>query len=68
MEIDRLIDKLISVVMKYTGATKCLLVLEKGGELFVKAQAVVNSSGTEVDLLLSSFLHLCAWNSTLIRC
>ncbi len=44
--------------MENTGATKCLLILEKAGERFVKARAVIDSSSgskknSELALLLS---------------
>ncbi len=44
--MDRLIDKLMGVVMENTGATKCLLILQgKGGDRFVRARAVIDTSG-----------------------
>ncbi len=46
IEVDRLIDKLMRVVMENTGATKCLLILqEKGGDRYVRARAGIDSSG-----------------------
>ncbi len=53
IELDRLINKLMGVVMENTGATKCLLILGKGNEQFVKAQAVIDDSGTEMTLFSS---------------
>ncbi len=44
--MDRLIDKLMGVVMENTGATKCLLILQgKGDNRFVRARAVIDTSG-----------------------
>lgn len=54
IEVDRLIDKLMGVVMENTGATKCLLILEEiAGDRFVKARAVDSSGIIELDLCVS---------------
>ncbi len=46
INVEKLIDKLMGVVMENTGATKSLLILqEEGGDQFVKARAVVDSTG-----------------------
>ncbi len=52
IEVDRLIDKLMGVVMENTGATKCLLILQgKEGDRFVRARAVIDTSGKRDSLL-----------------
>ncbi len=46
INVEKLIDKLMGVVMENTGATKSLLILqEEGGHRYVKARAVVDSTG-----------------------